>query len=76
MTSSNSSDLCRFWVCLDINCVGTGNDTENAQSMIVRPGLSFNFHLSEIHFLKKFSAHLFCNKECFPKRFEPMLHEI
>ena len=50
-------------------CVSVGNGIENAQNVIVRPGWSFNFDLSEIPFFESCDAHVISNARYFCKIF-------
>ena len=50
-TLSDSCKFCLFRVCLGFHCEGVRNSIENAQTMIARPGWSFNFHSSKRSFL-------------------------
>ena len=52
-----------------MHCVDIGDCTENAQSAITGPGLSFNFHSSKINFFENCDAHFIGVKIAFPKNF-------
>ena len=52
MTSSNFCSVSNFGECRNKYCVGMSYGIENAQSTIIRPNLSFNFHSSKLHSLK------------------------
>ena len=52
-----------------MHCGGVTYRIKNAQSKIVGPRLSFNFHLLETRFFKNCGAHFICSEGCLPQRF-------